>query len=127
MDNTEEFTAIEFCAGYGGICLGLGRAIENLRVIAYSEIEAYACAVLVKRMEEGLLDPAPVWTDLKTFPGEQFHGKVDILTAGYPCQPFSSAGKRAGKEVLPEEMQEKETPSDRRPLEEIVMEGKFKA
>ena len=98
MDNTKEFTTIEFCAGYGGISLGIKRAIPNLRVIALSEIEAFACANLVAKMEEGLLDVAPIWTNLKTFPGQSFRGGVDLLVGGYPCQPFSAAGKRLGKE-----------------------------
>jgi DNA (cytosine-5)-methyltransferase 1 len=69
-----------------------------MRTVALCEIEAFACANLVAKMEAGLMDPAPIWTDLKTFPYEQFHGKVDVLTGGYPCQPFSSAGKRLGKD-----------------------------
>jgi DNA (cytosine-5)-methyltransferase 1 len=69
-----------------------------MRVIAFSEIEAFAVANLVAKMEAGLLDSAPVWTDLKTFPGTAFRDKVDLLVAGYPCQPFSAAGKRMGAE-----------------------------
>jgi DNA-cytosine methyltransferase len=98
VDNPKQFTAIEWCAGYGGIHLGLKRAIPNLRVIAYGEIEAFACANLVSKMEAGLMDKAPVWSDLKTFPAQEFRDRVDLLVAGYPCQPFSAAGKRLGTE-----------------------------
>jgi site-specific DNA-cytosine methylase len=47
-------------------------------------------------MEKGLLAPAPVWTDLKSFPWENFYGKIHVLTGGYPCQPFSQAGLQRG-------------------------------
>ena len=98
VDFAEEFTCLSTCTGYGGLEMGLRRVIPNLRTIAYVEIEAFAVANLVAKIEEGKLDAAPIWTDIKTFPGEQFHGKVDFLTSGFPCQPFSVAGKRAGAE-----------------------------
>ena len=99
MDTTEELpTVIAFCAGYGGIERGLDLAGIEHRVIAYVEIEAFAIANLVSKMEAGLLPPAPIYTDIKTFPSHLFRGKVSILTGGYPCQPFSAAGKRLGED-----------------------------
>ena len=98
VDTTKTITHVGLCAGYGGIELGLKRVLPSLRTVALCEIEAFACANLVAKMEAGLMDPAPIWTDLKTFPWESFRDRVDILTGGYPCQPFSSAGKRLGTE-----------------------------
>ena len=98
MDTTKTITHLGLCAGYGGIELGLKRIIPNLRSVALCEIEAFACANLVSKMEAGLMEPAPIWTDLKTFPWAEFRDRVDILTGGYPCQPFSAAGKRLGTE-----------------------------
>ena len=97
MDTTKT-THISLCTGYGGIDLGLRRAIPNLRTVAYAEIEAFACENLLARMEAGQLDAAPIWSDLKSFPWKEFSGLVDILSGGYPCQPFSAAGKRLGTE-----------------------------
>jgi len=98
MDSTPPVTHLGLCAGYGGIELGLKRAIPSLRTIALCEIEAFAIANLVSKMEAGLMDPAPIWPDLKSFPWAAFRDRVDILTGGYPCQPFSAAGQRKGKQ-----------------------------
>ena len=99
MDNTGQLpTVLAFCAGYAGIERGLDLAGVEHRVLAYVEIEAFAIANLVKKMEDGDLPPAPIWTDIKTFPAHLFRGHVDLITGGYPCQPFSAAGKRLGKD-----------------------------
>ena len=98
MDSAKAVTHIGLCAGYGGIELGLQRAIPNLRTVALCEIEAFAISNLVAKMEAGLMDPAPIWPNLKTFPWGAFRDRVDILTGGYPCQPFSAAGQRKGKQ-----------------------------
>jgi DNA (cytosine-5)-methyltransferase 1 len=89
---------ISFCTGYGGIERGLSLAGINHRVVACVEIEAYVIANLVQKMESNQMAPAPVWTNVKTFPGKGFREKVDILTGGYPCQPFSVAGHQLGTE-----------------------------
>jgi len=89
---------ISFCSGYAGIERGLELAGLKLRTLAFVEIETFAAANLVAKMETGALVPAPIWSNLKTFPAHLFRDRVDILTSGYPCQPFSNAGKRAGKD-----------------------------
>ena len=96
VDNTKELTHISLCAGYGGIDLGLSRTLGPIRTVCFVEIESFAIKNLVSKIEKGLLSTAPIFTDLKKFPWQLFHRKVDILSGGFPCQPFSNAGRKQG-------------------------------
>ena len=97
VDSTSTTNCIEWFFGYGGNHLGLRWVIPNLRVIAACEIEAYALANVVAKMEAGALEPFPIWSDCRTFPCEPFRGLVDLFIASYPCQGFSQAGQRKGE------------------------------
>ena len=88
--------AISLCAGVGGIDLGLRLADSGICTVCYVEREAFCASVLAARMEDGSLDQAPVWDDVATFDGNPWRGSVDIITAGFPCQPVSLAGSRKG-------------------------------
>ncbi|MBD1394284.1 DNA cytosine methyltransferase [Mucilaginibacter sp. ZB1P21] len=99
MDNTfKSPTIISFCTGGRMLERGLERAIGNVTVATYVEIEAFCIFNLVAQMEKGLVDASPIWTDAKTFPAHSFHGKIHGIIGGYPCQPFSTAGKRLGED-----------------------------
>ncbi|MDE2030562.1 MAG: DNA cytosine methyltransferase, partial [Alphaproteobacteria bacterium] len=87
---------ISLCAGVGGLDLGLHIAIPNYRTVCYVERDAYAAATLVARMENTALDRAPLWDDVKSFDGKAWRKAVDIIHGGYPCQPFSVAGRKLG-------------------------------
>lgn len=94
MDTTQ--TIISIASGSRGLERGIELAGQKLQVAAYVEIEAFIIANLVAEMETSTLDAAPIWADVKTFPSENFRGKVHGITGGYPCQPFSNAGSRKG-------------------------------
>lgn len=93
--------AISLCSGIGMLDEGVACALEHFgikhRTVAYAEWEGYPAQQLVSLMETGAMDPAPVWCgDFADLDWKAFHGVVDAFVAGYPCQAWSSAGKRLG-------------------------------
>jgi len=89
-------TELALFAGAGGGLLA-SRLLGH-RVVCYVEREPYFVEVLRARIGEGYLDDAPIWDDVRTFDGGAWRGCVDIVSAGFPCQPFSAAGQRRGAE-----------------------------
>ena len=90
------FNELSLFSGYGGFTLGLRLARLPIRTVGYVEIEDYCQEIIKARIRDGFLDDAPIWSDIRAFDGKQCRGVVDIITAGFPCQPHSVAGKRAG-------------------------------
>nr|WP_241427670.1 DNA cytosine methyltransferase [Fertoeibacter niger] len=71
-------------------------AVPGYRTVCHVERNSFAAATLVARMADASLAAAPVWDDLRSFDGRPWRGRVHIVTAGYPCQPFSLCGNRRG-------------------------------
>ena len=81
-------------AGAGGGILG-GMMLGHEPVCAV-EIDKYCRRVLQARQDDGSLSPFPIYEDVKTFDGKPWRGLVDVICGGFPCQPFSCAGKQLG-------------------------------
>lgn len=88
---------ISLFTGIGGLDLGIAAAFPGARPVLYVERELYVAEVLVARMEDGSLPEAPIWSDIETLDGHAWRGRVDYVSAGWPCPPVSHAGRRAGR------------------------------
>ncbi len=82
-----------FAGAGGGI---LGGKLLGWRTVCAVEINQYCQRVLMQRQDDGILEPFPIWGDIKTFDGRAWRGEVDVISGGFPCTDISAAGKGAG-------------------------------
>jgi DNA (cytosine-5)-methyltransferase 1 len=94
QSNDERIRELALFAGSGGGILG--GLLLGWRTVCAVECDHYAASVLVSRQNDGILEPFPIWDDVRTFDGSRWQGRVDIVSGGFPCQDISVAGKGAG-------------------------------
>lgn len=85
---------VDLCSGIGGFALGFQWA-ELSKPVLFCDIEPWSRQILAKHWPN-----VPIAEDVKELANDP-NGLIpdcDILTAGYPCQPFSVAGQRRGTE-----------------------------
>jgi DNA (cytosine-5)-methyltransferase 1 len=81
--------ALSLCSGYSGLDLAIEAALP-MELVAVADVDPDACRVLEVRRPG-----VPNLGDIKTVDWSTL-GRIDVLSAGYPCQPFSQAGRRLG-------------------------------
>ena len=86
----EKLKVLDLFSGIGGFSLGLERT-GGFETAAFCEIEPFCQKVLRKHWPE-----VPIYEDVTKLDGSEID--ADVITGGYPCQPFSNAGKRRGEE-----------------------------
>lgn len=80
---------LDLFSGIGGFALAARWA--GMETVALCEIDKF-CHKVLRNNFPGV----PIHDDIRTLRGEDYAG-IDIITGGYPCQPFSTAGKRKGE------------------------------
>jgi len=83
---------LDLFSGIGGFSLGLEKA--GFTTKAFCEMDPFCKLVLNKHWKD-----IPVYDNIKTLNGTQIEkdiGAIDIITGGFPCQPYSVAGKQKG-------------------------------
>lgn len=89
-----ELSLVELFAGAGGLALGLEKA--GFKSVLLNEKDKFACQTLkFNRPEWNIIED-----DIANVDFTHLHGKIDLLTGGFPCQPFSYAGKQLGFEDI---------------------------
>ncbi|GAB3341826.1 hypothetical protein GCM10027299_56110 [Larkinella ripae] len=78
-------------AGIGGF--DLAAEWMGWETVVQVELDEWCRKVLAKNFPN-----AHRHTDIKTFDGSPYRGSIDLVCGGFPCQPYSQAGKRLGKE-----------------------------
>jgi DNA (cytosine-5)-methyltransferase 1 len=84
----QKLKVLDLFSGIGGFSLGLERT-GGFETVAFCEIDPFCQKVLKKHWPD-----VPIYNDVRTL---NYDGPVDVITGGYPCQPFSYAGKREGQ------------------------------
>lgn len=82
---------LDLFSGIGGFALA-AQMVGGIKTVGFCEINPYAQKVLAKNFPE-----IPIHDDVKTLNPKDY-GRIDLITGGYPCQPFSHAGKRQGED-----------------------------
>ncbi|WP_027360242.1 DNA (cytosine-5-)-methyltransferase [Desulforegula conservatrix] len=83
---------LDLFSGIGGFALAASWAWPDHKIVSFCEIDPFCQKVLKKHWPD-----VPVHTDIKTLKGDSF-GSVDLISGGFPCQPYSVAGKQRGSE-----------------------------